>query len=164
MSPKVRIVNTAPLIFLAKLDRLELLRQGVDLVYVPTVVLDELRAVPDEATEKVQLLIGEWLVEKSCTQPGFITLAEQSVDAGEAQVVALALELNTRDVVLDDLDARRFARGSGLEPIGTLGLLLAAKRNGLIDSIVPEIEALRNAGFRLSESLTRVILAEAGEG
>jgi predicted nucleic acid-binding protein len=102
MSLKVRIVNTAPLIFLAKLNRLELLRQGVDLVYVPTAVLDELRAVPDEATEKVESKIGDWLVEKNCTQPGLITLAEQSVGAGEAHVIALALELNSRDVVLDD--------------------------------------------------------------
>jgi uncharacterized protein len=163
MSLKVRIVNTAPLIFLAILNRLELLRQGVDLVYVPTVDLDELRAVPDEATEKVQSKIGDWLVEKNCNQPGLITLAEQSVGAGEANVIALALELNSRDVVLDDLDARRFARRSGLDPIGTLGLLLTAKRNGLIEVIAPEVDALRNAGFRVSESLVKAILAEAGE-
>jgi len=57
-------------------------------------------------------------------------LTVQALDPGEAEVIALALELETKDVVLDDLDARRFARRSGLLPIGTLGLILAAKRAG----------------------------------
>jgi predicted nucleic acid-binding protein len=52
--------------------------------------------------------------EKACSQPNLIALAAQALDPGEAEVVALALELGTKDVVLDDLDARRFARRSGL--------------------------------------------------
>jgi hypothetical protein len=163
MSPQIRVVNTAPLIFLAKLNRLELLRQGVEIVYVPTVVLQELRSIPDEATEAVQEMIGEWLQEKNCTQPGLVTLAEQSVDKGEAEVIALALELGTHDVVLDDLDARRFARRSGLTPIGTLGLLLVAKNHGLIETIRPEIEALRKAGFHASGALVHSVLVAARE-
>lgn len=79
------------------------------------------------------------------------------------KVVALALELGTKDVVLDDLDARRFARRNGLKPIGTLGLLLAARRAGIIPAVSPEIEALRKAGFHASEALVQRILSEAEE-
>jgi predicted nucleic acid-binding protein len=163
MNPKIRIVNTAPLIFLSKLKRLDILRQGVDLVYIPSGVLQELRIVPDEASDMVLGAIGEWLQEKSCSQNNLVSLAEQSVDRGEAEVIALALELETKDVVLDDLDARRFARRNGLEPVGTLGLMLAAKRNGLIETIKPEVERLEQAGFRATDALVREVLAAAGE-
>lgn len=131
-----RITNTAPLIFLAKLERLELLRQAA---------------------------LGSWLIEKPCTHRSRLEIIKQSMDAGEAEVIALALELGIDDVVLDDLDARRFARRSGLRPIGTLGLLLAGKENGVIESISDEITRLRSLGFRASEVLIATILASANE-
>ncbi len=162
MSPGIRVVNTAPLIFLSKIKRLELLRIGADMVYAPAAVLNELKAVQDEALKAVQELLGTWLLEKTCSQPNLLTITRQALDAGEAEVVALALELGTNDVVLDDLDARRFARRSGLQPIGTLGLLLAAKRAGIIQAISPEIDMLRKAGFHASNALVTRILEEAG--
>lgn len=163
MSASARVVNTAPLIFLAKLGKLELLRLGATAVYAPTAVLDELHAQPDEAFLAVQPLLRSWLIERNCSRPDLLAVTIQALDPGEAAVIALALELGTEDVVLDDLDARRFAFRSGLHPIGTLGLLLAAKGNGLIEAIGPEIEKLRRAGFRASESLVKYILIEAGE-
>lgn len=132
-------------------------------MYAPVTVLSELSAVQDEVSGAVQALLGTWLLEKACSQPNLLALAVQALDPGEAEVVALALELGTKDVVLDDLDARRYARRSGLEPIGTLGLLLAARRAGIIQAISPEIEALRRAGFHASEELVQFILAEAEE-
>lgn len=132
-------------------------------MYAPVTVLSELSAVQDEVSGAVQALLGTWLLEKACSQPNLLALAVQALDPGEAEVVALALELGTKDVVLDDLDARRYARRSGLEPIGTLGLLLAARRARIIQAISPEIEALRRAGFHASEELVQFILAEAEE-
>ena len=158
-----RIVNTAPLIFLSKLGRLELLRQGVETVLVPSTVLRELRSVPDSATADVELVLGKWLIEKTCTQLPLLEIVRQSIDPGEAEVITLALELGIADVVLDDLDARRFARRSGLKPIGTLGLLLAAKENGLIASLRDEINKLQSLGFRASDVLISTVLASVNE-
>ncbi len=107
--------------------------------------------------------MGTWLLEKACSQPYLMLLAAQMLEPREAEVVALALELGTRDVVLDDLDARSFARRSSLQPIGTLGLLLAGKRAGIIKAVSPELDELRKAGFRASDSLVKRILAEAHE-
>jgi hypothetical protein len=164
MSDSLRVVNTAPLIFLAKLGRLELLHLEVDFVYVPPKVLEEIRVVTDEAAQAVeQALLEGQLVERGCTRTDLLAFAGQSLDPGEAEVIALALEVNTKDIVLDDLDARRFARRSGLEPIGTLGLLLVAKQRGILEAIGPEIEALRKVGLRVSEALVMRVLAEAGE-
>jgi predicted nucleic acid-binding protein len=163
VNQKIRIVNTAPLIFLAKIGRLDLLRIGVDIVFVPPAVLSELRVIPDEAMRTVQSVLGTWLIEKACTQPGLYALTLQALDPGEAEVVALAIELGTQDIVLDDLDARRFARRSGLQPIGTMGLLLVAKKQGIISAVTPEVEAIKKAGFHASEASVMRILAEAGE-
>jgi len=158
-----RIVNTAPLIFLSKLGRLELLRQGVETVFVPPTVLGELRSAPDSATTEVESILGGWLMERACTQHALLDVVRRSIDPGEAEVIALALELGINDVVLDDLDARRFARRNGLQPIGTLGLLLGAKESGLIVSVRNEINRLRSFGFRASDALIATVLASAGE-
>ncbi|MCC6300190.1 MAG: DUF3368 domain-containing protein [Anaerolineales bacterium] len=163
MSPRVRVVNTAPLIFLSKIKRLELLRLGADVIYAPSEVLSELKAVQDEAGIAVQEVLGNWLLEKSCKQQNLLAISRQALDPGEAEVVALALELGTTDVVLDDLDARRFARRSGLQPIGTLGLLLAGKRAGIIQSVAAEINSLRQAGFYANAALITRILSAAAE-
>jgi predicted nucleic acid-binding protein len=163
MAQRIRVVNTAPLIFLAKLGQLPLLRMAVGQVYVPPTVLAELRAVPDEATRTVEAFLWDWLIERACSNLPLLAITTQIVDPGEAEVIALALELATEDVVLDDLEARRFARRCGLQPIGTLGLLVAAKQAGRVEAVAPEIERLKEFGFRASKALVGHILAEVGE-
>lgn len=66
-------------------------------------------------------------------------------------------------VVLDDLDARRVARRLGLEPIGTVGLLLAAKKRGIILSLKAELDRLQKMAFWISAQLRAEVLKEAGE-
>jgi hypothetical protein len=64
---------------------------------------------------------------------------------------------------MDDQDARRMARLHGLDPIGTLGLLLRAKKNGLMTAVRPEVEALQRSGFYASTPLLLAALKAAGE-
>ena len=66
-------------------------------------------------------------------------------------------------VLLDERQARRLAAILGLEVTGTLGLLLASKRRGLIQAIKPLLEALIRYEFRISESLLEQVLRSAGE-
>jgi len=82
---------------------------------------------------------------------------------GEREVIAQALEQNIDSVVLDDLDARRSARRFGLIPIGTVGLLLAAKKLNLLPSLKAELERLKKMDFWISQSLIERALTEAGE-
>lgn len=85
------------------------------------------------------------------------------LDAGEAEVIALAREVSAERVIMDDLDGRRFAHRLGLAPIGTLGLLLAARLRGELPSLQEEIERLQSVGFRISGALRRAFLERAGE-
>jgi predicted nucleic acid-binding protein len=78
-------------------------------------------------------------------------------------VIALASERAAERIVMDDLDGRRLARRLGLEPIGTLGLLLAARLRGKLSSLRGEIERLEREGSRASASLVEVVLKAAGE-
>ena len=75
----------------------------------------------------------------------------------------LAKELESQRLVVDDLDARRFAQRAGLSVVGTLGLLLAAKLRGELPSLRAEIERLESAGFHMSERLIVAVLSRAGE-
>jgi len=66
-------------------------------------------------------------------------------------------------ILLDETEARKIAKGLGLKVTGTIGILLKAKKIGLIENLKKEVEALRETGFWISESLIRKILQEAEE-
>jgi predicted nucleic acid-binding protein len=85
------------------------------------------------------------------------------LDRGEAEVIALAQELGSDLVLIDERLARRHAKRLGLKLTGTLGVLLRAKRLGLIPSVSPSIEQLLEGGIRLSDSVISEALSLAGE-
>ena len=157
------IVDTSPLIFLAKLDRLDLLRRSADEVLVPAAVIEEVRAYSDEASRKIEDALGSWLREEKVEGRQVVDVLLADLDFGEAEVIALAHEMSAERIVMDDLDGRRFARRLKLEPIGTLGLLLAARLRGELNPLREEIERLERQGFRASPSLVEAVLQAAGE-
>jgi predicted nucleic acid-binding protein len=156
-------VDTGPLVFLAKLGRLDLLRDSADRVCIPRAVLTEVHAKPDAATVAIDHACQTWLSVCDVTNSRGVELVQADLDLGEAEVIALAHELDADRVVLDDLDARRFARRVGLSLIGTLGLLLAAKLRGELPSFRVEIERLEALGFRIAPSVVEAVLRDAGE-
>jgi predicted nucleic acid-binding protein len=85
-----------------------------------------------------------------------------SVDDGEAEAIALALEKNCK-IILDDKQARSAAKKLGLEIVGTVGMFVRAKQNNLIDSLETVLDDLENNGFRMSENLKAEALKIAGE-
>jgi len=88
----------------------------------------------------------------------------RDLDLGEAETLALALELRADLVLLDEQEGRRAANRLGLRPFGVLALLLKAKQQREIEEIRSSLDALRQkAGFFLGDKLYRQILEEAGE-
>lgn len=157
------VVDTGPLVFLAKLDRLELLQRGADEILAPVAVLDEVLAIHDEAAKKIELASQSWLQIQTVDDRSKIRLLLADLDTGEAEVIALAQTVNANRVVMDDLDARRFAHRVGLSVVGTMGLLLAARLRGEIPSVKTEIERLRQLGFWTNKALVEAILQAADE-
>jgi uncharacterized protein len=157
------VTDTSPLIFLAKLDRLDLLRKGAEQVLAPPAVLREIVEQDDEATIQIEEARRTWLQVRPVKDLRLSTVLKRELGDGEAEAIALALETNAARIVLDDLDARRLANQLGLKPVGTLGLLLAAKLRGEIPSLRVEIDRLRRGGFRATPALVEQILRSAGE-
>jgi uncharacterized protein len=161
---RVWVVDTAPLIFLSKLGRLGLLEGAADSICVAQAVIDEIQMKPDEAARAIALACQSWLSVRQVSNRQAVEILLADLGLGEAETIVLAKEIDAERVVMDDLDARRFAHRVGLELIGTLGLLLAARLEGRIASLQREIENLEGAGFRVAPKLVERLLMEAGEG
>jgi predicted nucleic acid-binding protein len=90
---------------------------------------------------------------------------QRDLDRGEAETIALAVELGADLLLLDEKEGRHVAQRLGLRVVGVGGILLEAKATGAIDVVRPHLDALRQtAGFYLSDSVYRYLLALAGEG
>ena len=85
------------------------------------------------------------------------------IGAGESEAIALALEMGNLPALLDDKKARRIAKQLDLPVIGTLGLLLKAKKQGVIPAIKPILAALEKVDFRVSTRLRDRALELADE-
>lgn len=118
------------------------------------------RAVAREVTSVER---PSWIVERSLTKPPAPSVARAGLGAGESEVLGLALELGADRVIIDELAGRRVAQRLGVPLIGTLGVLLAAKRRNLIPAIREPIDTLRRAGFRVADTLYEDLLSKAGE-
>jgi predicted nucleic acid-binding protein len=104
---------------------------------------------------------GNWTVSKHpivCDTTVLLYLGR----VGQA-VIAYAYAHRSYVAGLDDLQARRLAEAVGLRVVGTLGILLRAKRAGLIATVRPLVDAVTAQGFRLSLELQRDVLELAGE-
>ena len=86
------------------------------------------------------------------------------VDRGEAEAIMLALELKADFLIIDERKGRAIAKTYDIPIIGLLGILVLAKKEGLLPNVRLYLEKLKNEiGFRISENLYRLILKEAGE-
>lgn len=146
------VSNTSPLIGLSNIGQLEILRDVFGEVVVPP-------AVGREFGEE----LPEWITVKAPENRLLIQVLLESLGDGESEAIALAIELNADFLILDDLKARKIARKLGVRVIGTAGLLLLAKRRGVIKEVKPPLMELVEKGFRISNEVVDVILKSAGE-
>jgi predicted nucleic acid-binding protein len=117
--------------------------------------------IPDEVANEFGNSIS-WLKVESPLNSALVSALKLSVDDGEAEAIALALEKNCK-IILDDKQARSVAKKLGLEIVGTVGMFIRAKQNGLIDSLKAILEDLEDNGFRMSENLKAEALKIIGE-
>jgi predicted nucleic acid-binding protein len=155
------VLNNTPLVALWSLGRLDLLRDLYQEALIPRAVEEEFLATEASARRKA-LEDAPWVRIVELSHPRR-SLAYTGLDRGEAAVLALAEETDAHLVVLDERKARRYAERMGLSLTGTLGVLLAAKRAGLVGSVSDCISQLLSAGLFLSPELVRRALEIAGE-
>lgn len=156
------ICNTSPLQYLHQIGHLELLPRLVARVVVPTAVAEELA---EGRRRGLDLPTPENLPWVDLRDPVVKKLTRLVPDLGhgETSVLLMALESTDAVVILDDALARRYAEVLGLRLTGTLGVLLDAKRRGLVAAVKPLIDDLQQLGFRLSDRTRKAILRLAAE-
>lgn len=157
----VIVSDTSPVTSLIQIGRLELLNAVFGQVVVPKAVYDELCKVPGQ-----QIIIDQqnWLFIDHAKDSKHVKILEKELDRGEAEAIVLALELKADYLMIDEFKGRNMAEEIGLKIIGSLGILLQAKKIGLIPSVKPLIDDLiQKAEFRVHATLYQQVLRIAGE-
>lgn len=134
------VVDTTCLIGLERIGRLDILSRIFPGALIPRAVLREWNGDPHD------------LRIVDATNIDLVRSLTLHVDPGEAEVIALALELEL-PALLDDRKARELAARLNIRVVGTIGLILRAKRNGVIPTIAPLLNGLRDVGFHMSDAL-----------
>ena len=148
----VIISDTSCLIVLFKINELFILKQLFGSIII----------TPEVAKEFGEEL-PEWILVKSARNKTFQKIINTHLDCGESSSIALALESDNPLLILDDLKARNFVKGLNLQYSGTLGIILNAKKNGIIDNVKDVLKQIENTNFRIHKSLIDTVLKLASE-
>lgn len=156
--PRKWVVNASPLILLGKIDRLPLLTGLADVLVIPLGVVAELEA--GEEADAARGWVGgagaEFILSLDLVPSA---IGGWDLGKGESEVLAWAYAHHEFEAVLDDRAARNCAASLGIPILGTLGVILAAKKTGLIPYAAPLFDDLRGAGLRLNDALMSRALA-----
>lgn len=152
------VSNSSPLIALAKIEKLDILRCEV---VIPNAVFDEITIPKKEYVKKLY----KWGKDKTIDVKNkkAVEYLELIIGKGEAETIVLGEELNADAVLIDDLKARRIAKIRGLNVIGTIGVLLDAKEKGFIGELKPLLDMLIKKKIRVSKELYDHALELANE-
>ncbi len=155
------VVNASPLIVLSKAGYLDLLKLEGETVLVPDVVGNEIRAhLPDVATHVLDAAHWLKIVQTPVVHP---TIQAWDLGGGESAVLTWAYSHSGTVAIIDDLAARRCARSLKIPLRGSLGLVLLARRRGVIPAARPVVEKLLDAGLYLAKDVVDRSLALVGE-
>ncbi len=154
--PDIWVVNASPIITLAKAGHLDLLTKLADDVLLPDAVVNEISQAPvsDPARRVVEQGWGQRISVVNI--PAMVL--EWGLGAGETAVISVAMERGACTTVLDDAQGRKCARSMGLPVIGTLGVVLRAKRMGHVESATSVLKDLRNVGLYLDDTTIAIAL------
>lgn len=157
------VSNTSPLLNLAIIDRLSLVRSQFGRVLVPSSVVEEFRlgeGRPGSSALRESLREG-WITETGVSDSALARTLRHDLDRGEAEAIALATEKEANRILLDEREGRRRARRLDLEVTGVLGVLLRAEHEGELESLPRALNRLEEeAGFWIGDELREQILEE----
>jgi len=158
--PKV-ISNTTPLISLLKLSKLDILKSLYSEISIPNAVFQEIEAGKNKKYYK-DLSKLNWIniVEIQDRQAVKYFL---DLDSGEAEAIVLATEINANLIIMDEKLGRFHAKHAGLKVTGTIGVLVKAKKQGLIKELRPFLIELTCKNVWISDKLIKEILEQVGE-
>ena len=156
------VSDTSPISNLAIIGRLDFLKRLHEVALIPSAVWTELsRLRQTEGRNAIQMARDEgWLKVEQVTK---ILPPIENLDPGETEAIALAIAQGTT-LLIDESKGRQAARDRGVQVVGAVGILIAARKKGWIAALKPELIALREeARFFLSAQFYAAALASIGE-
>ena len=158
------VSDTTILSGLIQIDRLDILRQIYGKIIIPEQVYTELRSIPNPALDLYHTLLVDWIDIRSVSNLSLLHTLQQQLDKGEAEALALAVEVSADLVLIDELRGRAKADELGLTYTGLLGTLKVAKVKGYINAVKPIIIALQQqAGMWYNPKLIQQVLVSLNE-
>ncbi len=149
---KTIISDTSCFIILSKIGELDLLKKVYGQIVTTSDIVEEFgETLPD------------WVIIENVSDKSRQRILELQIDRGESSAIALALEIPKSTLILDDFIARKIAQQLGISFTGTIGVIIKAKLNGIITSIKPYLEKIKETNFRISAEIELQALKEAKE-
>jgi uncharacterized protein len=158
------VSDTSPINNLAAINQLNLLRQLYGTVIIPEAVYRELTEPDFLVAGATEVQTFDWIEIRQINNRVIVDALQSELDIGEAEAIALAIEISAEQVLIDERRGRIVADRFNLKYTGILGILIEAKEKKLISTVKPSLDALRNqAGFWITELLYNRVLKIANE-
>ena len=151
--------DSGPMFSLAVVGQLKILNDIFGKVFIPTAVWEE---VTMEKDSQFYHMILDFFQDKVKAISGFNELTF-IMDYGESEAVILYNELEADYLLIDDKKARSIAENFGMQCVGTIGVLSAAKDKGIIKELKPKFEQLLDNKRYFSIALLNSVLTHHGE-
>lgn len=157
------IVNTTPLIALCHIGQLDVLKKMYDEITIPRAVYKELSEKKESICKKQVDASLDWIHVEEIENHMAKSMFKTQLHDGEVEVMVLAKERNADIVIIDDANAKKYAKYLQLPVTGTLGVLIKAKKQGYIHELKPMIQGMINKNIYISERVMRFCLEQVDE-
>lgn len=156
------IVNSTPLIVLGNIGNLDILRELYEEINIPKAVLEEITNKNDNA--KLNLLQNlNWIKVLEVEDKRNRKMYQSKLHDGEVEVMMLANEISADLLIIDDNAAKKTAKFLGFAVTGTLGVILKAKAEKVINEVRPILNKMLKKGFYVSPKVLEMVLRMAKE-
>ena len=157
------VADTGPLVVLAKLDHLHLLAQRYQNIKIPEAVFQEATALAHRRdSQQITGFVAKHVEVVTHLEQDAGENLDFGLDDGETQAILLAQQCQC-PVLMDEKRGRAVANREQVEVLGTVGLLLAAKQEGLLSELAPLLDQMQEYKYRLSAGLIERAKQMAGE-
>lgn len=156
------ICDTSPIQYLYQLELIDIIPKLANQVFVPSAVVEEIKTGHSLGVNLPKLEELDWVTVRRPISELALPLVS-NLGPGETEVSMLALEMKEAVAVLDDALARQMAETLELRLTGTLGLLLDAKKAGLVPALRPLLDKLQSLQFRFGPQTYSAVLGLSGE-
>lgn len=142
----IKVSDTTAITNLSKIDHLFVMQKLLHHVHIPPAVYRELTSHGPGMPGCREVQSANWITVKEVNNQALLKSIKliPKIDAGEAEAIALAMELHARLIVMDERVGRKVAKEQGLNVVGIFGLLIQAKKEGLIKAVRPLAYQLKN--------------------